>query len=369
MAKARPEPDDVRMSIGEHLEDLRRRMVRALLGVGLAAAVTLYFGRPLIAWLCAPLNTAQRLAGLAPQTYSFGPAASFTVYLKVATLAALILATPWVLYQLWQFVALGLYKSERRVVLLLTPFSAAMCALGVLFMYYIMVPICLWFFITWSVTYPPVRDAEPTWMFKVLTQAKGLEWLGIAELEQGREAPTRLGDLTPGSSPGSSPASSPGSSPGSSPASSPVLLPMLAEDPANPVEGQIWLKKPQNELRLWVGGRVRSLPLTTATLMSPLIEINQYLQFVAVLTLGIVITFQTPVVMLIAAWSGLVRAATLARYRRHCVFICFVLGMFFTPSDALSMLVLAFPLWGLYELGLLLMRLVEKPAEAEGPPG
>jgi sec-independent protein translocase protein TatC len=81
------------------------------------------------------------------------------------------------------------------------------------------------------------------------------------------------------------------------------------------------------------------------------------------LALGVVIAFQLPVVMLILGWSQLVSPYWLAQYRKYCVFACFALGAIFTPADPVSMLVLALPLWGLFELGVLLMKLTYRQPE------
>ncbi len=327
MSEAPASPEDFRMSVGEHIEELRRRLVLMLVGVGVALALSLYFGKPLITWLVLPLAYAQRAAGLPPQTYTFGPATGFTIYLKVSIVAAIVLAAPWILYQAWRFVAAGLYRHEKRVVLLLAPFSALMVALGVLFMYYIMIPICLWFFIGFAASYPSLGEPRPSFMFRLIERATGVT----------PAPPTITHHDAPA-----------------------ATLPMLQLDPPHAVEGQTWIKVPENELRVRLGGETRSVPLTRGTLMNPLIEVGQYLSFVATLGVGIVVTFQTPVVMTVGAWAGLITAAQLRALRRYCVFICFFIGMIVSPPDGVSMLVLALPLWALYEAGLILMHVAER---------
>ena len=70
--------------------------------------------------------------------------------------------------------------------------------------------------------------------------------------------------------------------------------------------------------------------------------------------------------MLVLGWTGLVDPAWFSRYRRHCIFLCFVLGAFLTPADLPSMFMLALPLWGLFEFGIVLMRVVRrKRAESQ----
>jgi len=72
-----------------------------------------------------------------------------------------------------------------------------------------------------------------------------------------------------------------------------------------------------------------------------------------------------PVLMLVLGWTGVVRAETISQSRRYCIFGCFVAGALLTPADVLSMLLLAIPLWGLFEFGLLLMR-VTQARESKG---
>lgn len=145
------------------------------------------------------------------------------------------------------------------------------------------------------------------------------------------------------------------------------MLPVLADTPKDPVDGQIWIDQSTGELKLYYDGRMRSVPLATGSIMSPMIEINDYMSFVLFLALGVVAAFQTPLVMLIAGWTGLLDPVFVAQYRKHCTFVCAVAGAVLTPSDPISMVVLAVPLYILFEVGLLLMRLTytAKPDDDE----
>ena len=147
-----------------------------------------------------------------------------------------------------------------------------------------------------------------------------------------------------------------------SPPGTPALtIPMLEADPVEPAEGQFWIKLPQRELRAHIGGKVhRFLPYQVGSSLHTMLGINEYINMVTMLALGVIVAFHLPVVMLIVGWSNLVDPAWLAKYRKYCVFVCFVMGAVFTPADPISMFVLALPLWGLFEIGLLLMRLVSK---------
>ena len=153
------------------------------------------------------------------------------------------------------------------------------------------------------------------------------------------------------------------------PDGSALIVPELQQDPPRPFDGQIWIKVPENIVKIRVGGprRGRTMVLYAAvsSLVNPWLELGSYIDFVLFMTLGVVVGFQLPVVMLIAAMSRLVDVRWLTRYRRHCLFICAALGAALTPADPVSMVVLAVPLYALFEFGLLLMRVVVRRQEAE----
>jgi len=155
MSETAPHPDDATMDIGDHLEDLRRRMIYSLSGIVAVSVGTLIFGKQIVAWLCLPLIQAQRSAHVPAQTFTLTPIAGFAAYMKVSLIAAIIIASPWIVYQVWRFFESGLYPKERRAVILLAPFSAVMTTAGVMFMYYIMLPVSLWFLISFLAQLPP----------------------------------------------------------------------------------------------------------------------------------------------------------------------------------------------------------------------
>src|SRR5512141_352616 len=96
-------PDQFSMSFGEHLEELRRRLIHALIGVVIALLITMAYGRDIVTWLYQPLAEVQRQAGLPTQTYTRSAMSGFMVYMKVSFVAGLILAAPWIIYQFWKF--------------------------------------------------------------------------------------------------------------------------------------------------------------------------------------------------------------------------------------------------------------------------
>lgn len=321
------------MSLGEHLEELRTRLIRSLLGVAALLCVALYFGDAILLWLCQPLHNAQRDAGLPAQTIGLGVTTGFAIWIKVCLISALIVAAPWIVFQVWRFVESGLYTHERRAALVVAPFSGFMTLLGVMFSYYVMLPVCLAFLLTFTVNLPtaPVNTHRPLAFLTDYVQSYA------DKDDAGDETIDR-------------------------PATSGLIdrVPVLEADPAAPQDGDIWVNRARGELRLSMDGRVYSITLATATALTPLIEVGAYINFVLFMTLGVVIGFQLPPVMLVAGWSGLVKPSLIARYRSYCVFVCFILGAALTPADPVSMLVLALPLWALFEIGLLLMRATAK---------
>lgn len=325
-------PDDIQMSFGDHLEELRRRLINALIGVAVVCCGTLYYGAEIVLWLQRPLHHIQREVGLPAMTVGLGVSTGFSIYLKVSVIAAIIIASPWVIYQIWKFISAGLYESERRVVMLLAPFSAIMTTLGVLFAYYIMLPLCLAFLISFSTSYPPAADAGPSFMDRLTSMSMSAPPPGVG---------------------GSSAMQPP--QPG---AHESTLIPLVAEDPVNAAEGQIWINTTTSEMKVKFRGLVRSVTLATGSAMSPLIEIGDYTDFVLLMMLGVVVAFQLPLLMLIVGWSGAVNPDWIVPYRKHCVFACFFLGAALTPADPVSMLVLAIPLWILFEFGLWMMKAV-----------
>ncbi|MFH1178042.1 MAG: twin-arginine translocase subunit TatC, partial [Acidobacteriota bacterium] len=101
-------------SLLEHLDELRRRLAHSLLAVLLGFLACWYFAKPIFAWLQQPLVQFLPPGDKLAFTGLVDP---FMLYIKVALLAGIFVASPVVLYQLWLFVAPGLYRSERRIVL------------------------------------------------------------------------------------------------------------------------------------------------------------------------------------------------------------------------------------------------------------
>ncbi|MFN0172294.1 MAG: twin-arginine translocase subunit TatC [Bryobacteraceae bacterium] len=136
-----PEEDDgmLRMSFLEHLEELRTRIIRALAGFGVAFVAALFFAEKL--WLFVQQPAEQALRSIKvdpPRLVAIDPMDQFSIiWMKLPILTAVFLASPWVLYQVWGFIAPGLYKRERRWAAPFVLFSAGLFLMGGAFAYFI----------------------------------------------------------------------------------------------------------------------------------------------------------------------------------------------------------------------------------------
>lgn len=135
-------PDDVEMSLFDHLEELRLRIFYALIAVVLGIIVCFVFVNPIVRLLEVPAQGAKFLQ-LAPGEYFF-------VSIKVAGYSGLLISSPFVLYQIIQFVLPGLTRRERRLLGPVVLGSTVLFGVGLAFAYYALVPAALNFFITYG---------------------------------------------------------------------------------------------------------------------------------------------------------------------------------------------------------------------------
>ena len=121
----------------DHLIELRARLLRGVAGLLVVFVALLPFGNKLYAWLAQPL-----LAKLPPggQLIAVEVASPFLAPVKLAFFAALLVTTPWLLYQAWAFVAPGLYRREQRLALPLLASAVALFYAGCAFAFFLVLP-------------------------------------------------------------------------------------------------------------------------------------------------------------------------------------------------------------------------------------
>ena len=137
-----PDEDDdgmLRMSFLEHLEELRKRLILSVAGLGVAFLVSLIFTNELWRVVQEPAAEALKTLGYTNLTLvATSPMESFSIiWVKLPLLVSLFLASPWLLYQVWAFVAPGLYKRERRFAVPFILCSAGLFIAGGLFAYFV----------------------------------------------------------------------------------------------------------------------------------------------------------------------------------------------------------------------------------------
>lgn len=145
-----------RMPLIEHLAELRRRIFIAMGAIAVGMAVSFGFFEPMYAWLTAPVLEAMAANGIEGAGLSIvhSPFEGVYTYLRVALVGGAVLASPVVAFQIWQFIAPGLYNTEKRLVLPLALTSSALFIAGALFCYYAIFPLAFPFFFS-------VIDAAP----------------------------------------------------------------------------------------------------------------------------------------------------------------------------------------------------------------
>ena len=127
-----------------HLLELRTRMVRAIVGTLLVFIPLAIFAQQIFGWLAGPLLVHMPEGS---QMIATEVASPFLTPFKLALVLAFVLALPWVLYQIWAFVAPGLYATEQRLVVPLLASSTLLFYLGMAFAYYVVFPLIFGFFI------------------------------------------------------------------------------------------------------------------------------------------------------------------------------------------------------------------------------
>ncbi len=233
-----------RMSVIEHLEELRKRLLWSMASYVVAVLLCYSVASELFALLKRPLVDAMKDypgSTLAIRSLAEG----FLVELKVAAIAGVFVASPVIFYQIWKFVAPGLYTQERKLVLPVVLSSTVLFTGGALFGYFVVFPFVFGFFLSFT------------------------------------------------------------------------------------------------------GGDT-----------SALLSIGDYLSFSAKLLAGFGVIFELPLAIFILAYLGIVDHDKLRRARRYVIVINFAVAAMITPPDVVSQLFLAAPLIVLYEIGILVARVV-----------
>ena len=145
------------MSFWDHVEVLRGTLFRSVLAVGLLSLVFLFIPEPLfkaVLWPTRPDFILYSLLGLdfGMDLINVELSAQFFVHLKVSLLCGAVLGFPFVVWEIWKFIAPALYENERKAVRTAFGLSSGLFYLGVAVGYFIVLPVCLMFFMNYSVS-------------------------------------------------------------------------------------------------------------------------------------------------------------------------------------------------------------------------
>lgn len=326
------------MGFGDHLDELRKRLIRALVGTAIAVSICLYYNDQIIGFLYSPYLMALRYGGYSGHLRYIKTAGSVISFLMTGVKAGLVLAGPWIIYQAWAFVAVGLYPRERKAVYRYIAPSITFFVLGVAFFFVLVLPIMLKFFMQFNnaVKLPP---PQPTWVdsyiFGTTVGDKSLEKL-----------PT--GDQIV-----------------------PLNIPIVRSDPTKFPDGKavMWYNATDRELNLHVGSMTLDLDKQPAdALFAPLPMLGDYLSFVTIMSLVFGVSFEVPMVMLILSKIGIVPAEKFRKMWRIAILVLAVASVLLAPTpDVVTFSTIFIPLVALYILGLILATLGsrKKPEQVE----
>ncbi len=322
--------EQARMTFGEHLDELRKRIIRALLGGIIGVGVCVFFMFDIYKFVVHPYMVTAARHGLPEAMTTLRPQEAFFTFLTLAVKAGLILTSPWIIYQLWQFVAAGLYKKEKRIVYRYVGPSVFLFLLGVAFFYFIVLPLTLEFFFSFSL-HAGGATGEMNWWDRTLS---------------------RLVENAPIPAP---PATT--SATGAGVEASGMMIPALDHDPPAPPEGQALMFYHTLERRVKIVLHDQTMvPMVVAqgALIINTWRSDDYLNFVAFTALIFGLAFELPMVMLVLAQIDIVRAASYRSMRKYAYFGIVVAAVIVAPSgDILTLAFLFVPLVLLYEVGII----------------
>jgi Sec-independent protein secretion pathway component TatC len=325
--KAETDPDDARMTLGEHLEELRGALVRSLCALLLACLLCIWPAKYLLEIIARPMVLALRRHGQPDSFLATAPVESLLVYIKVVLIFGLVISAPYILHQLWGFIAKGLYRHERRWVRHLVPTSVGLFLAGVVFMYLFALLLSLNFLVGFG-GWLPLPSAQPTALERVLLHAPKIE-VPATQLAI-EEAP---------------------------------VVPLYMQDPCDPPPGAVWVNIPDAKLKVRWPGETHSVQLTRddrRAMVTTHFRIGEYLSFVLILTIAFGLAFQMPLVVVFLARTGITPVATLRKYRKIVILLVVFIAGLLAPPDLLSHLMLTAPMLLLFELGLWLAARGEK---------
>jgi sec-independent protein translocase protein TatC len=142
--------EDEKLPLTSHLEELRKRIIVCLIAIGIGFSISYYFSEQIFFILSRPLTA------VLPEGSSFiftGITEAFFTYLKLSFFTGIFLSTPVIIYEIWRFVAPGLYEKEKRYMLPFVFIATLFFIVGTVFCYFIVLPAAFKFFVSYNTPY------------------------------------------------------------------------------------------------------------------------------------------------------------------------------------------------------------------------
>lgn len=387
------------MSLMGHLKELRTRILRCVIAVFVLGVASLVYSKEIFGLLMRPVLNALPASGRS-LIYTSG-IEEINVLMKVGLYCGLFLTTPVILWQLWAFVAPGLYLKERKLATPFVLFGSLAFLGGALFCYFGVLPTMFQYLlndekataISSRLETGRLHEQEALRFFRNGEIARAgeiahsalqemgadsegrIESQGIPSNLDGEELLERLGGF--GRLLDSTPATAASSS---RPALRQILeLRLSALDayskgdlgkasqtleqgavvfagiyPSQAVAvGELWkLEKGLSTGKVAYEGKAWTRPMLT---------MREQLSLVLLLELAFGVIFELPLVMALLALVGLVKASFLIKYQRHAIVVCLIAAAVITPTgDAVNLALMTVPMLLCYELGVLAAWLIEK---------
>lgn len=168
-----------RLTIGEHLAELRLRLIYFLVFLIIAFIISFLIQEQAMYFILKPHLDIMKELNFCKELYAFTYPETFMVYFKVNIIFALIISIPFGLWQMWRFIRAGLYPGERKAVLTYLPISFVLFASGIIFGYLYLIPTTLKFLASYSTNEfitPLFNLNDYLSLFVILTLALGLSF-------------------------------------------------------------------------------------------------------------------------------------------------------------------------------------------------
>lgn len=160
--------DEERLTLVEHLEELRGRLVKSVIALVVTTAFSFFFTPRFLKWLIAPAGDIKPVF--------LRPTEGFVTYMRVALLSGVILALPVIVYQIIQFIVPGLKPNEAKYIYIIVPGAVLSFVVGVAFTYFAMLPFALRYLLHFGSEYAVANWAIGEYIDFVTTL---MFWIGV----------------------------------------------------------------------------------------------------------------------------------------------------------------------------------------------